>query len=56
MAAHKGHKELVGLLLEKGADVTLTHLDGRTPLFVACQFGHIEVIIIFSSPLSFSFY
>jgi ankyrin repeat protein len=43
VAASKGHTESVMVLLELGADVTSKrHLDGATPLWLACSAGHLE--------------
>ncbi|KAH6883506.1 hypothetical protein B0T10DRAFT_374040, partial [Thelonectria olida] len=32
------------LLIEKGASVTVTYEDGRTPLHLASRNGHIEAV------------
>jgi ankyrin repeat protein len=39
-----GDREIVQLLIEKGADVNKTWKDGVTPLWVASQNGHEEVV------------
>ena len=43
-AAERGHVEVVGYLLEKGADVDAKNLAGETPLHYAAGYSHIEVI------------
>ena len=46
-ACGHGHKEVVRLLLARGADPTLTDLadlEGYTPLMLASYHGHIEVV------------
>ena len=42
-AADHGHREIVGLLLAKGADVNAKGLDRWTPLNIATASGHKEV-------------
>ena len=43
VASHNGHKEIVELLIEKGAEVNLTPItDGWTALMLASQNGHKE--------------
>jgi ankyrin repeat protein len=44
VAAEHGYLEIVMLLLEKGADVTVRNKDGWTLLNLAVNRGHIEVI------------
>jgi len=43
-ASHKGHWEVVGKLLEKGAKVDLQEKEGWTALMLASQDGHMEVV------------
>ena len=40
-AAYYGEEECVALLLSAGAAVDLANFNGTTPLFVACQGGHV---------------
>src|SRR5262249_576221 len=42
-AALSGHVEVVGLLLERGADPNLAASDGIAPLHYAAQAGHLEI-------------
>ena len=42
-AARVGHKEIVELLIEKGADVKAKDEGGKTPLDVAIQFKELEI-------------
>ena len=44
MAARAGQKELVELLLERGADPTLAGAEWATPLAWARKGGHSEVV------------
>ena len=44
LAAMKGHIEVVKLLLDKGADISVAHADGWTPLNAAATRGHLEVV------------
>ena len=44
IAAQKGHHEVVRLLADKGANLDLADNDGHTPLSVATQNGHDEVV------------
>jgi ankyrin repeat protein len=44
MAAQGGHVEVVGLLLEAGANVDQRSTSGRSPLFVAALAGHTGVV------------
>ena len=43
VAAHLGHKDVVQLLLDKGADPNKTDHDGWTPLHEAASSGHTNV-------------
>ncbi|KAH0861367.1 hypothetical protein HID58_089628, partial [Brassica napus] len=55
-AAAKGHNEIVGLLLEKGADVNSRNYCGQTALMQACRYGHWEVVqtlLLFRCNVSF---
>jgi ankyrin repeat protein len=42
-AAMKGGKEMVGMLIEKGANVNAAKKDGETPLHTAANGGHKEI-------------
>ena len=44
VAAHLGHKDVVQLLLDKGADPNKTNYDGWTPLHGAASRGHTNVV------------
>jgi ankyrin repeat protein len=44
MAAAIGHVETVRRLLENGAAVTVTSIEGSTPLSLATRNGHVEVV------------
>ena len=44
LAANNGHIEVVKLLLENGADVTIATESGITPLNSASGGGHVEVV------------
>ena len=43
VAAYSGHKEIAGLLIDKGADVNAKDEDGGTPLDVAISFNRTEI-------------
>ena len=43
-AAHNGHKEIVELLLKKGANVNAVDQNGCTPLHCAAHNGHKEIV------------
>ncbi len=43
-ACQNGHKSVISLLLENGADLNAQDEDGETPLHEACQFGKKVVI------------
>ncbi len=40
----EGHAEVVSILLERGADIKKAANDGRTPLYIASEKGHAEVV------------
>lgn len=44
ICAHQGHTEMVALLIEFGADVSLTNGEGVTPLGLAAAQGHCDVV------------
>ena len=44
IASQNGHKEVVELLIEKGAAIDLATNDKRTPLYIASHKGHKEVV------------
>lgn len=44
LAAAKGHQEMVGLLLDRGAWVNASDYTGWTPLHAAIYGGHAEVV------------
>ncbi|MDQ6734492.1 MAG: ankyrin repeat domain-containing protein [Nitrospirota bacterium] len=44
LAASKGHTEMVGLLLDRGAHINATDRTGWTPLHAAIYGGHAEVV------------
>ncbi len=43
-ASWKGHKSIVSLLLEKGADVNIKDIGGETPLLKASSYGDAAVV------------
>jgi ankyrin repeat protein len=43
-AATRGYKDLVELLIAKGAEVNAKHKNGQTPLQMAASEGHKEVV------------
>jgi hypothetical protein len=43
-ASYQGSPELVGILLDAGADVTYTSKAGRNALVRAAEGGHLEVV------------
>ncbi len=43
-ACLSGHKDLVAMLLNAGADATNADVDGKTPLMVACRRGDKEIV------------
>ena len=44
IAASAEHLEVVKVLLDNGADISVTNADGRTPLESAASNGHLEVV------------
>ena len=46
-AAVKGHKDVVLLLLDRGADLNIACEAGATPLYDAAHEGHIDVVRLF---------
>ena len=45
VATIKGHKDVVDMLLSKGADVNAKITDfGATALYLACQIGYKEIV------------
>jgi ankyrin repeat protein len=44
MASWKGHAEVVRLLLENKADITVVDNIGSTPVYMASLKGHVEVV------------
>jgi ankyrin repeat protein len=44
LASNHGHVDVVKLLLEKGADMTVRNREGWTPLHSASNSGHIDVV------------
>ena len=48
VAAHRGLKPLIQMLIDLGADIEVTTNDGRTPVAIACQVINLSQI----SPLS----
>jgi ankyrin repeat protein len=49
IAAERGHKEVVKLLLKKGADVNARDKDGWTALKNASYYGHKEIVELLKS-------
>ena len=48
-AGFGGHKEMVEMLIEKGADVNTKSNDGKTALALASQWGRKEIAAILLS-------
>jgi len=44
VACHRGHAEIVSLLIAVGASINQAMQDGATPLFIACQQSHAEIV------------
>ncbi len=44
LACQNGHYEIVQLLLEAGADITVASLNGCSVLYVACQNNHVSIV------------
>jgi ankyrin repeat protein len=44
VASELGNMDLVQLLLDSGANVTVTNANGQTPLHLACAKGHTDVV------------
>ena len=45
-AAESGHKEVVELLLEHGADPNVAHKTRVAPLHLACLHGHTDIVVL----------
>ena len=43
-ATRFGKTSVVRVLLEKGASVTAINNSGSTPLHLACEYGHLEIV------------
>ena len=43
-ACQSGHRDIVKLLLDHGADANLASSTGNTPLMVACTHGHTDIV------------
>lgn len=48
MASREGHLEVVKLLVEHGADIEATTLENSRPLYVASEYGRLQVQFIAS--------
>ena len=48
-ASLRGHVEVATRLLEANAMVDLAMVDGATPMFIACKYGHLGVVQLLSS-------
>ena len=44
LAAEKGHKDIVKLLLDHGANIDVKDNDGETPIYRAAVKGHTETV------------
>lgn len=43
-ASQNGHRDVIDLLIENGANVNIGTSDGRTPLHIASQQGHVDIV------------
>ena len=49
LAAKSNQKHIIELLLKCGADIKIVDKYGRSPLFFACMYGHLEIVkLLFS--------
>jgi ankyrin repeat protein len=44
VAAYCGHKEIVDILIKRGAEVNVKNKNGQTPLNNATRIGHKEIM------------
>ncbi|OAA76622.1 ankyrin [Akanthomyces lecanii RCEF 1005] len=44
LAARAGHVDLIQMLIDQWADVSMTKISGKTPLHDAARFGHVEIL------------
>jgi len=51
VACKKGHAPTVAALIEAGADLFVADKEKRTPLVIACQQGHLEVVKVIHETL-----
>ncbi|EJU00996.1 ankyrin [Dacryopinax primogenitus] len=52
LAADRGHKEIVQLLLDRGANVGIKDPDGETAISLAREAGHEEIVVLIQQVLS----